>query len=256
MGTMRLEDKVCVITGGGSGIGRATAHLFAREGAKVVVADIDLRAAEQVAEEVCARGQEATPHKVDVAESTEVARMVEHVVETYGRLDVLVNNAGYGLAGTVLETDEAAWDRLMAVNAKGVFLGCKHAIPVMQRQGGGVIVNTASTTAIAGLHRRAAYSASKGAVAALTRALALDHVGDGIRVNCIGPGTTDSPYFDPIYRQSTDPAMLRQEMAARQPMNRMGEPEEVAHAILFLACDESSFVTGTMLMVDGGMTAQ
>jgi meso-butanediol dehydrogenase/(S,S)-butanediol dehydrogenase/diacetyl reductase len=253
---MRLEDRVCIVTGGGSGIGRATALLFAREGARLVIADIDAAAAGSAAEEVRALGRSAEALRVDVAEAGDVARMVETAIGTYGRLDVLFNNAGYGLAGTVLDTAETDWDRLMAVNVKGVFLGCKHAIPAMRELGGGVIVNTASTAASVGLRNRAAYVASKGAVAALTRALALDHFGDNIRVNCVAPGTTETPYFDPIYAASEDPDALRRVMAARQIMNRLGRPEEIAHAVLYLACDESSFVTGSMLTVDGGMTAQ
>ncbi|MFQ5773560.1 MAG: SDR family oxidoreductase [Kiloniellaceae bacterium] len=253
---MRLRDRVCVVTGAGSGIGRATVLLFAREGAKLAVADIDGAAARATAEVARALGAAAEAVAVDVADGAQVEAMVERALESFGRLDVLVNNAGYGLVGTVLDTEEADWDRLMAVNVKGVYLGCKHAIPVMRRQGGGAIVNTASTSATVGLRDRAAYVASKGAVAALTRALALDHVEDGIRVNCVAPGTVDTPYFDPIYRASGDPAALRRAMESRQAMNRLGRPEEIAHAILYLACDESSFVTGTMLTVDGGMTAQ
>jgi NAD(P)-dependent dehydrogenase (short-subunit alcohol dehydrogenase family) len=253
---MRLADRVCVVTGGGSGIGRAVAELFAREGARLVVADIDEAAARSAADEARALGAGAQALRVDVAEASDVARMVETAVQAFGRLDVLVNNAGYGLPGTVLDTNEEEWDRLMAVNVKGVFLACRRAIPVMRDQGGGVIVNMASTASSVGLRNRAAYVASKGAVAALTRALALDHVGDNIRVNCVAPGTVETPYFDPIYAASNDPAALREAMAARQAMNRFGRPEEIAPAVLYLACDESSFATGTMLTVDGGMTAQ
>lgn len=168
----------------------------------------------------------------------------------------MVNNAGYGIAGTVVDTAEADWAELMAVNVNGVYYGCKYAIPMMRDQGGGVIVNTASVVASVGIRNRAAYCASKGAVAALTRAMALDHVGDNIRVNCVAPGTIDSPYFAEILHKSGRAAELRRELEARQAMNRLGKPEEIANGILYLACDESSFVTGTMLTVDGGMTAQ
>jgi len=169
---------------------------------------------------------------------------------------VLINNAGYGIPGSVVETSEDDWDKLMAVNVNGVFFGCKYAIPVMKQQGGGVIVNTASIVANVGIRNRAAYCASKGAVAALTRAMALDHVNDNIRVNCVAPGTIDSPYFEDIIRKSERPQELRRELEARQAMNRLGRPEEIANAFLFLASDESSFSTGSMLIVDGGMTAQ
>lgn len=249
----RLKNKVCLITGGGSGIGRATCLLFAREGARVAVADKSLPAAQAVAQEI---GASAVAIEVDVASSASVQAMIGATIKQLGRLDVLVNNAGYGIAGSVTETSDEDWDRLMAVNVNGVFYGCKHAIPVMKQQGSGVIVSTASIVATVGIRNRAAYCASKGAVAALTRAMALDHVADGIRVNCVAPGTIETPYFDEIFRNSDRPAELRRELEARQAMNRLGKPEEIANAFLFLAGDESSFCTGSMLTVDGGMTAQ
>lgn len=254
--SLRLRDKVCLITGAGAGIGRATAQLFAREGARILLADIDGKTVEAVAEGTRRDGCEAVALEVDVSKGPEVQGMVERAVETFGRLDVLVNNAGIALAATVVETEEADWDRVMAVNLKSVFLACKYTIPVMRRQGGGAIVNMASNSANVGLRRRAAYVASKGAIAAMTRALALDHVGDGIRVNCVAPGTVDTAFFDGLYAAAEDPAALRRELAARQAMKRLGRPEEIATAVLYLACDESSFATGTMLTVDGGMTAQ
>jgi NAD(P)-dependent dehydrogenase (short-subunit alcohol dehydrogenase family) len=201
-------------------------------------------------------GGEATAVEVDVTDSGGVQRMFQETVRTYGRLDVLVNNAGYGFAATVEETEEADWDRLMAVNVKGVFLGCKYGIPLMRQGGGGAIVNTASTLAIVGIESRAAYCASKGGVAALTRAMALDHVRDNIRVNCVAPGTIETPYFTEIFAKAPDPVGLRKTLEARQAMQRLGKPEEVAHAMLYLASDESSFVTGTILVVDGGWTAR
>ncbi len=253
---MRLAGKVSVITGAGSGIGRAAALLFAREEARVVAADLNRRAAEETARMIRDAGGEATAVEVDVSSAASVERMFEETLEAYGRLDVLVNNAGYGFVATVDQTDEADWDRLMAVNLKGVYLGCKYAIPLMRRQGGGVIVNTASVGALVGIENRAAYCASKGGVAALTRALALDHVRDGIRVNCVAPGTVDTPYFSEIIAQSPDPAALRKELEERQPMGRMGRAEEIAYAMLYLASEESSFVTGSVLVVDGGWTAR
>jgi meso-butanediol dehydrogenase/(S,S)-butanediol dehydrogenase/diacetyl reductase len=253
---MRLKDKVCIVTGGGSGIGRASALLFAREGARLAVADKRLPAAEAVAAECIREGAQALPVEVDVARSADVQRMVAATVAAFGRLDVLVNNAGYGIAGSVVETDEQAWDDLMAVNVRGVFLCCKHAIPAMRANGGGAIVNTASVVAAVGIRDRAAYCASKGAVAALTRAVAIDHVGDGIRCNAVAPGTVDTPYFDRILKTSADPAAVRKKLETRQLLGRLGTPEEIAAAILFLAGDESRFATGTILTIDGGMTAQ
>ena len=250
---MRLAGKVCIVTGGGSGIGRATCLLFAQEGGRIVVADKSLDAAETVAGEV---GEAAIAHRTDVSDSQSVRAMLKQTVDRFGRLDVLVNNAGYGIPGSVVETDEADWDRLMAVNLNGVFYGCKYAIPIMRERGGGVVVNTASVVATVGIRDRAAYCASKGAVAALTRAMALDHVAEGIRINCIAPGTIDSPYFKEMLADSERPEALRRELEQRQAMNRLGTPEEIARGILYLACDDSSFVTGTMLTVDGGMTAR
>jgi meso-butanediol dehydrogenase/(S,S)-butanediol dehydrogenase/diacetyl reductase len=250
---MRLKGKICIITGGGSGIGRAACHLFAREGATVIVADKSAPAAQDVA---TALGGSAIAMEVDVSSNAAVARMMGDTVERFGRLDVLVNNAGYGIKGTVIETEEDDWNRLMAVNVNGVFFGCKHAIAQMQRQGGGVIVNTASVVATVGIRDRAAYCASKGAVAALTRAMALDHVADNIRVNAVAPGTIDSPYFQDMFAKSPRAAELRRELESRQAMDRLGQPEEIANGMLFLASDESSFMTGAVLTIDGGWTAK
>ena len=250
---MRLKNKVCVITGGGSGIGRATALLFAQEGARLVVAD--KRNAQAVAAECATKGGQAVAVEADVAVAADVRRMIEAAVERFRRLDILVNNAGYGITGSVVETDEEAWDALMAVNVRGVFLCSKYAIPAMERSGGGTIVNTASVVAAVGIGNRAAYCASKGAVAALTRAMAIDHVGAGIRCNAIAPGTIDTPYFNDMLKASADPAATRKALAARQLLGRLGTPEEIAAGILFLASDESRFATGTILTLDGGMTA-
>lgn len=251
----RLRDRVCLVTGAGSGIGRATACLFAREGARVGVSDVRRAEAEATAAAIAADGGHALALEADVSRADQVDRMFDAVLRAWQRVDVLVNNAGFGIAATVEHTSEADWDRLMAVNVKGVFLCSRRAIPIMRSQQGGVIVNTASVTAVVGIRNRAAYVASKGAVAALTRAMALDHVADGIRVNCVAPGTIDTPFFDDIVAGHPDPAAYRRELAARQALGRLGQPEEVAHAILYLASAESSFVTGSTLTVDGGMTA-
>jgi NAD(P)-dependent dehydrogenase (short-subunit alcohol dehydrogenase family) len=252
---MRLAGKVCLITGAGSGIGRATALLFGREGARVAAADIDPGAAEATAAAIREPGGQARALAVDVADGASVRAMLGAVMESEGRLDVLVNNAGFGIKATVEETSEEDWDRIMAVNLRGVYLGCKHAIPLMRARGGGVIVNNASVVAVVGIRDRAAYCASKGGVAALTRAMAIDHWGDGIRINAIGPGTVQTSFHDRLYAESPNPARLRRDMEARQVMNRLGEPEEIARAILFLAGEESSFCTGSLMLVDGGMSA-
>ncbi|HKH33423.1 MAG TPA: SDR family oxidoreductase [Beijerinckiaceae bacterium] len=253
---MRLEGKICIVTGGGSGIGRATCLLFAREGARVIVADKRREAADAVAAECTARDAQAIGIAVDVAKDADAKHMVDETVKRFGRLDVLVNNAGYGFAGTVVDTDEEAWEGLMAVNVRGVFLCSKHAIPAMAANGGGAIVNTASVVASVGIRNRAAYCASKGAVAALTRAIAIDHVAEGIRCNAVAPGTIDTPYFDEILRKSPVAADSRKALEARQLLGRLGTPEEIAAGILFLASDESRFATGSILTLDGGMTAQ
>ncbi|POR47392.1 SDR family oxidoreductase [Bosea psychrotolerans] len=252
---MKLAGKIAIITGGGSGIGHEAAKLFAAEGAIVIVADRDGAAAERVAAEITSHSGKASAHTVDVSKEAEIKAMIDRVVADHGRLDILVNNAGFGFAGTVVTTSEADWDALMAVNVKGVFFGCKHAIPVMEKQGGGVIVNTASAVANVGITDRAAYVASKGAVAALTRAMAIDHVAAKIRINCVAPGTIESPYFAKIL-SGPDGAELRRGLEQRQAMERLGQPVEIARAMLFLASDESSFCTGTTLVADGGWTAR
>jgi meso-butanediol dehydrogenase / (S,S)-butanediol dehydrogenase / diacetyl reductase len=252
---MRLNDKVCLVTGGGSGIGRATCQIFAAEGARLVIADRN-KAAAEVTAALC-EGPNGAPLVVeaDVAQAADSKAMIEAAIDRFGRLDVLVNNAGYGIPGTVVETEEDDWNALMAVNVTGVFLACKNAIPVMAGQGGGVIVNVASVVASVGITNRAAYCASKGAVAALTRAMAIDHVGEKIRVNAIAPGTIRSPYFDEILAKSPNPAEVLAGLENRQAMKRLGEPHEIASGILYLASEDSSFCTGTILTVDGGMTA-
>ncbi|MBJ3777343.1 SDR family oxidoreductase [Acuticoccus mangrovi] len=244
-----LDGKAAIVTGAGSGIGRATAVLLAREGAQVAVVDKNEASANAVAAEI---GAAAAAFTADVGRSDEVRAMVEGAEARFGRLDILINNAGYGFRGNVVSIEEDAWDALMAVNLKGVFLCSKYAIPAMERVGGGVIVNTTSYTATSAIADRAAYVASKGGVSALTRAMALDHVKQNIRVNAVAPGTIDSPYFAKIFAAAPDPDGLRAQFDARAAMDRMGQPEEIAEAILFLASGRSSFATGSVLTVDGG----
>ena len=249
---MRLADRSAIITGGAAGIGEAAARIFVREGAKVLIVDRDRDLAGSVAASL---GEAALPFVADVSQSRDVAAMTEFAMSRLGRIDILVNNAGYGIRGSVVSTEEEEWDALMAVNLKGVYLCSKHVIPAMAAGGGGAIVNTASNLASVGLADRAAYVASKGGVAALTRAMALDHVAERIRVNCVAPGVTRSTYFDRMIAAHSDPDGFVAALGARSPMNRMATPAEIANVMLWLASDEASYVTGSMYTVDGGATA-
>jgi NAD(P)-dependent dehydrogenase (short-subunit alcohol dehydrogenase family) len=223
--------------------------MFAKEGARVFVVDRDAKAAADVAGAIG-----ATPCEVDVSDEPAVIAMAKAAHQHLGAIDILVNNAGYGIRGSVATTSSPDWDALMAVNVKGVFICSKHVIPLMTV--GGAIVSTASNVANVGLADRAAYVASKGAVAALTRAMALDHASENIRVNAVAPGTTWSSYFDKIIANHADPDGFVAALNARAPMNRTARPDEIAAAILWLASDaESSYATGSILTVDGGMTA-
>jgi NAD(P)-dependent dehydrogenase (short-subunit alcohol dehydrogenase family) len=249
---MRFQDKVVLITGAGSGIGRAAALAFAREGARVAVNDVS----EDAARETCALLPAPAPALAgDVASAADCARLVRETLARLGGLDILVNNAGIGVSGSVLTTTEEQWDDLMRVNVKGVFLLSREALKVFLPRKRGVIVNTASVAGLRGVVDRAAYTASKHAVVGLTRAMALDHVKDGVRVNCVCPGTTMTPWIDKRLKEAPDPKAAMAQLVARQPMGRLGTPEEAAAAILFLASDESSFTTGTALVCDGGLNA-
>lgn len=249
---MNFNDQTVIVTGAGSGIGRAAALRFAELGANVAIADKNETAAAAVAAEA---GGKALAVTVDVSDSASVRAMVQTVVDNFGGIDVLCNNAGFGFPGNVLEIDEDNWDRLMSVNLKGVYLCSKYSIPELAKSGDGRIVNTTSYTAAVGIRDRAAYVASKGGVSALTRAMALDHVDQGIRVNAVAPGTVNSPYFDKMINQSENPQALLNELNGRAPMHRMGRPEEIAEAIIWLAAKESSFATGSVLTIDGGTSA-
>lgn len=250
---MRLKDKIALITGAGAGIGEATALLFADQGAKVIVADLDYDNAKKVAEKI---GANAFAVAADVAKSAEVEVMVKAGVEHFGGLDILVNNAGFGTLGTVVSLEEDLWDSVIDVNLKGVFLCSKFAIPELIRRGGGSIVNLASTISVVGIPDRAAYVAAKGGVAALTRAMALDHANEGIRVNSVAPGVINSSYYDKMFKEVEDPTAFKKGLEARSPLNKMGEPIDIANMILFLASDESTFSTGAMFTIDGGYTAR
>lgn len=252
---MKLKGKVTIITGAGSGIGRATALLFAREGAKVVVADIVAEAGQETVAQIEADGGEAAFVRVDVSKAVEVEQMVRTAVDTYGGLDVLYNNAGLTIPATVTETSEAVWDKSIDVNLKGVMLGCKYAIPEMLKRGGGVIINTASMLGLVASPRQAPYCAAKGGVVLLTRQVAIDYAKDNIRVNCICPSEVNTPMQRKFIEESPDPEATRQRLLERIPLNRVAEPEEIAATALFLASDDSSYITGVALPVDGGLTA-
>ena len=250
---MSLKDKVAIITGAASGIGLAAARRFVAEGAKVVVADV--QDASREVGEMTKQGGEALFVQADVSSEPQVDRLIERTVAAYGRLDVLVNCAGVELSKKITDTSEAEWDRLMSVNLKGVFLCSRAAIPVMQRNGG-VIVNVASELGLVGGSEIAAYCASKGGVVQLTKAMAIDHAGDGIRVNCVCPGPVSTPLLEAIIRASSDPEEERRHIAEKTLLKRLGRPEEIANVILFLASEESSYLTGSVVAADGGWTAQ
>jgi len=251
---MRLQDKVALITGGGSGIGRETAVLFAQEGACIVVVDVnDQGGAETVAMIEAAGGQASYVH-ADVAKGSDCAKMVEVAEATYGKLNVLFNNAGIMRHDDddAVNTEESVWDITMAVNLKGVYLGCKYGIPALRRAGGGSIINTASFVALVGAATpQLAYTASKGGVLAMTRELAVIHARENIRVNALCPG----PLRTELLMSYLNTPEKKQRRLVHVPMGRFGEAKEMAYAALYLASDESSYVTGTDFMVDGGLTA-
>jgi NAD(P)-dependent dehydrogenase (short-subunit alcohol dehydrogenase family) len=252
LNVMQLEGKGALITGGGSGIGRATALLFAREGAAVAVVDLDESRAQAVAREIEGEGGEAIAVRCDVSQAADCQRAVRETVDAFGRLDILFNNAGIIRRASVLEIGEEEWDQAMAVNVKSVYLMSRYAIPVMAQAGGGAIVNTGSGWGLVGGRNAVSYCASKGAVVNMTRAMALDHAGQKIRVNCVCPGDTDTGMLRSEAQQlgaATD-AFLAE--AADRPLQRVGKPEDIAQAVLYLASEASSFVTGTTLVVDGG----
>ena len=251
---MRFADKVVLITGSGAGIGRAAALAFAREGAKVVVNSQSAASGGETLALLTAAGQPAYFVQGDVSLSDDARHLVEATLAAFGRLDVLVNNAGIVLPGRVDTISEDDWERTFAVNVKGAYLVSRHAVAAMRAAGGGVIVNVASVAAEKGLPDRAAYSASKGALLSLTRAMARDYLADQIRVNCVSPGTISTPSLEKRLLSFADPLAARAQFVARQPMGRFGRDDEIAAAILFAAADEAAFMNGENISINGGMT--
>lgn len=252
---MRLKDKVSLITGAASGIGRATAIVFAREGAKVSVVDYNERRGNETVNLIRQFGGEAFFIHADVSKSIDSENAIKTAIRKFGKLDILFNNAGISFTGKVTDTTEEQWDRIIDTNLKGVFLVSKYAISEMLKNGKGVIINMASAVGFVGLENLSAYCASKGGVVALTRAMALDYA-PNIRVNCLCPAAITTPMMEDAFKASKDPEGMRNANIMRHPIGRLGTPEDVAYAALFLASEESSFITGSSLIIDGGATAK
>ena len=249
-----LENKVALVTGAASGIGRASSLILAREGAKMVVSDIDASGAEETLSLIKERGGDGVFVHADVSKSNDVQELISRAVSTYGRLDCAYNNAGIEgyMSGRLHEYPEETWDRLVDINIKGVWLCLKYEIPLMLEQGGGAIVNTASVAGLVGARRLSAYIASKHAVVGLTKAAALEYAQDGIRVNAVCPGTIDTPMLDRLIAGwKTD-----EDMNTRHPIGRLGTPAEIAETVAWLCSDAASLVTGIAMAVDGGQTAE
>jgi len=249
---MKLSNKAAIITGAGSGIGRASAILFSQEGARICVADIDQEGGQQTVDLIKRKGSDAIFVDADITKASDAERMVKVTLDQYGKLDILFNNAGIGMPFMPIEQiGESLWHRIMDINAKGIFLGCKYAVPVMKKQGGGVIINTASISGVRPRPGLSAYSASKGAAILLTKALAIELAPFKIRVNCINPVVVETPFLEKnIDRNQLEEA--KKMMLTTIPLGRLCQPEDIAHAALYLASDESGMVTGASLDVDGG----
>lgn len=253
---MRLQNKVALITGAGKGIGRATAEVFAREGAWVEVADIDDEAGQSVVDAIVNTGGQAAFTHTDVADEVSVEHWKNVVFERHGRVDVLFNNAGISAVGALHDISREAWDRVMAVNVTGVYLMSKAFVPMMLQQRSGSIINMSSSIVHTGLLRRAAYSATKGAILAMTKSMQVDYAPYGVRVNALLPGTIFTPFVEKYLRESyDDPEEAIENLKKRQLANELGTPEDVAYAALYLASDESRYVWGSGLVIDGGVTA-
>ncbi len=256
----RLDDKTALVTGAGSGIGREIALLFARQGAHVAVADINEDGAHAVANEIEDEGNSAVAIHLDVSDAQSPLSAIALAKNATGRLDILVNNAGIGMVGSLTETEPADFDRLMAVNVSGVFYCSRAALQQMLSQSpqGGAIVNIASVAGQVAVARRFAYGTSKGAVISMTQSIAMDYIDRGIRCNCICPGTVESPFVEAYLQKyhAGEVEETRTQLHARQPLGRMGRPDEIAPLALYLASDEAAYVTGSQMTIDGGLTAR
>ncbi len=250
---MKLHRRVAVITGAAAGIGEASARLFAKEGARLVLVDLQEENLLKLAEDLEQAHAIILSIKGDVSDSALCRSVIERTMAQFGRLDILFNNAGIVLNGTLLECTEEEWQRTLDINLKSMYLLCRAALPVMQHQGGGTIINMSSIAGPTGVANRGAYSVSKAGVMGLTKSLAMDFVRDGIRVNCICPATVDTPSLRQRIADSPDPEAARRAFVARQPMGRIGTPQEIAAMALFLASDDSRYMTGQALIMDGGM---
>jgi NAD(P)-dependent dehydrogenase (short-subunit alcohol dehydrogenase family) len=249
----RLEGQRTIVTGAGSGIGKAISLRLASEGAKIALADLDETAAEAVANEITT---DTIVHETDVTDAASIEDLVRRVVDEWGGLDVMVNNAGVGIASTVVDATEDDYDKMMNVCVRGTFLGMKYAIPAIRESGGGSVVNMSSIAALVGLKDRAIYCAAKGAILSMTRAAAVDHIEENVRVNCIAPGTVDTPWVARITSTYDDPEAARETMKARQPHGRLVTAEEIAAMAAYLASDDAASTVGACMVVDGGMTAR
>ncbi len=247
---MKLKGKIVIITGAAAGIGAASAALFAREGAIVVAVDVDGATLRKVSDAI---GKTCVPMQADVSRRSDVEQVVAQTVERFGRLDTLFNNAGVVATGKIEATSEDVWDRTMAINVKSMYLFCHATIPIFKKQGGGVILNTSSATALRAVVDRACYTTSKAAVIGLTKSLAIDHAADSIRVNCLCPGTVETPSLAGRIAALPDPEEARMRFIARQPLGRFGTAEEIATAALYLVSDDAAYVTGVAFPIDGGL---
>lgn len=252
---MKLQNQVAIVTGAAMGIGKGIASVFGREGARLVIADVNASEGQKTCKELKQKGIEAIFVQCDVSKEDQVKALIAAAVERYGAINILVNNAGIGMYKTVLETSSEDWDRCLGINLKGAFLCSKYAIPHLQAAGGGAIINITSVHSHRNSAREAPYAASKGGLLALTRQMAIDFGADKIRVNAVSPGWIYTPNVQRIFDSYPDPVKFRQEVEQRQLLGRIGTPEDVGEAVTFLASEASSYITGSYLMVDNGMTA-
>jgi NAD(P)-dependent dehydrogenase (short-subunit alcohol dehydrogenase family) len=253
---MRLSNKTAIITGAGSGIGKAIARLFSDEGANVVIVDWNRASGQSATDELRSLGRPVSFFNVDVSKAKDIQEVVATTVSEYGGLNILVNDAAIQVFAELVETSEEDWDRVHNVNLKGVFLGCKYGIPALIKSGGGAVVNIASILGFVGDPTLAAYCAAKGGVIALTKVAALTYGPERVRVNCICPGDVGTPMVEEYFNTSENPAQLRQEIYSKYALRRIADPTEIARAALFLASDDSAFMTGSALVVDGGLTVK